>query len=449
MSNLAKLESKSQQFSKQLKIAPSGESVWAAIGISTAALKSMKPGIKRANYIAIKHWLTQYKPPSETPVEQIKAYLQVLNHLCQVQAWEAIKLILKLPIRISAKNKRLPLPLSEYLFFQAMIGNVLEASQEIINHFPNIGDEIFPIVILKARALSKTGKVAEASDLLKKIQLQSVGKLEIFIEATAYLGFLQVNVGLYKEGMSNLQNALKLIEEHFSLDENLKYLDLKIDILEKFAFYEMNSSKFAKAAKTYETVIDLRNQYNLIHKLISPSVHQGVLLRRLGKYKQAVQVLSAAKEQAVEIGNPNDSIWIDHHLAYVLLNQGNNLELAKKLCNSSLEGYKRLEDGRGVSDAYQQLGFINLAQSKFEEAEHNFEKSLIIRRSINNRHGLASSVLDLGLVSWHQKKYYKFIKLFLKGFVLYARLGILNHVRFYRMLKLGYTWIIGARNWTA
>jgi tetratricopeptide (TPR) repeat protein len=300
--------------------------------------------------------------------------------------------------------------------------------------------------MLQGRALAAISNCAEqACHVFEQICLTSSVDSDIYIEAIARLGIRKVGSGIYQKGIPNLKKSLQFLENHPR--QNLLLIDLKTDILETLAYYEMNCSRFDRAIELYEEVIDLRHQHNIIHKTISPLVHQGIILRRKKDYERAIELLKKAKKITQVIPNQNNPVFIDHHLGYVYLNQG-NIDLAEKCCESSLQGYKNIENDRGISDCYEQLGFICLAKNKFDDSEKYFEKALNTRISIGNIHGAASSVLDLALISWHKKRYLIAIKFLLQGFKYYYELGILNRIRFTRMLNLAYVWTLGKRNWT-
>jgi len=437
-----------------MSIIPAIESVLAEIGIDPNALKFIKPRSKRAQYRAIVDWLTNYTPqPEATALEQIRGYLETLHHLCKIQAWKGIKVILNVPIPINPPTVSLSIPLSEYLLFKELPRNLLEISENCISSFKDADNDFYYyILILKARALTSTNEnPEETSNLFKEIIFKLPEDSELHIEAKARLAIHQVKLGLYQEGIAKLQQSLininnLLLNYYNNLAFNFK--ELRADLLDSLALYEMNSSHFKKAMKLYTELITTRKKSGMSHKLVMPLVHEGILMRKMGDYNKAIKYLREAEKKSIEINNKIYLILIDHHLAFVLINQGEDLITAEKLSQSALERYKKLDDPKGISDCYEQQGFIHLAKDEIDEAEKNFELALNLRKSINNRHGTASSVMDLALVSWHKKRYLKFISLFFQAFYLYYKLGVLNYIRFYRLLKLAYVWILGKRDWS-
>ncbi|KHD06765.1 hypothetical protein PN36_26345 [Candidatus Thiomargarita nelsonii] len=418
-----------------------GESVLAKLGINPSTLKSIKPRGKRIQYRAIINWLTNYKAqPEASALEKIRGYLETLHHLSQVQAWKGTKIILNLPIRINPPRLSLSIPLYEYLLFKELPKILLEVSENLISSTEND----FFYYLLKARALTGTNdKAEEASELFQQIIFKLPEDSEFYIEAKARLAIHQVKLGLYQEGMTNLQQSLTTVN-----NLHPKFQDVRADLLDSLALFEMNSSRFKKAMKLHIEVIETRKKHGMTHKLIVPLVHQGILMRKMGNYNQAIEYFREARLKSIEINNKIHSIWIDHHLAWVLIHQGKNIPVAEKLSLSAFEGYKKLDDPKGISDCYQQQGFIHLAKDELDDAEKNFELGLNLRKSIGNLHGTASSVMDLALVLWHKKQYLKSIKSGFQAFYLYYKLGILNPIRFYRLLKLAYVWIFGKRNWS-
>jgi tetratricopeptide (TPR) repeat protein len=410
---------------------------------------------KLADYTAIKYYLTvEDEPPSNVDnLNRINRYIQTLHHLCHLKRWIPIKLLLNTPLDVSSSTFDLSLSLPEYLFLHGLSKNLLESIEEIIVSLKNIEYEKTFLLILKARALSDISeKVSQSHKLFEKIRLKTHKSSEEYIEATTYLGISQINFsGIYQVGISNIQESLQMIDillkEHQELNSSLKWQDMRADIIENLALYEMNSSRFHIAMRLYTDAIHIRQEYKIFHKMIIPLVHKGVLLRRLKKYKQAIQSLTKAIAVANDIKSNNNIAWAEHHLAYVYINQGNYRE-AEKFCKKSLRVYQKMEDLRGISDSYEQLGFINLAKNNFDDAEINFQNALNQRKAIGNFHGTASSILDLALVSWHQKQYFKSILLLLSGFRLYYKLNVLNTIRFIRMLRLAYTWTLGKKKWT-
>ncbi len=428
-----------------MNLSLNNESLLKDMGIYPNTLTTDYPVQELDRYIGIVNWLTLYKVKFGSSVfERIKNYKEVIHLLCQLQEWEKIQIVL---CRYFPINSNISLPLYEYFLFNELSGELLTITQEILSSLKETKHDLTFAKLLKARAMSRiSNQIDEARLLLEELFNNSLVGTEIHIQSLAYLGIRQVNSGLYQEGIENLKSALVKADELES-ESTLKIKELKTDILENLAFYEMNIGNFQEAIKLYSNVIKLREDLGLFHKIIGSLTHQGIISRKIGKYDEARLFLEIAKNRAIEIESESQLVWISHHLAYVLLNQG-NLDMSEELCKSSIKGYQKFDNQWGLSDCYEQMGLIYLAQKEFSKAEEYFRLSLNIRETIGNRHGSASSTLDLALTFWNMLDFPKAIFYILKGFYLYYKLGILTPIRFYRMLKLAFVWTLGNRKWT-
>ena len=442
---LSEIKDQSQQRSKF----PSSESVLADMGLDSATVKSIKPRVKRAQYRAVINWLTQYKPEDDSVIAQLRCYIEALYHLCEVQTWKRIKILLAIPIKINPPTVNSSMPLDDYLIFQGLYRELLNSSRAIIKSLENTSSDISSIILLKGKGLFGTGQLAAACQVFEEVRVNSPEGSETYIEAFARLGITNIQAGRYQEGLLTLDKAFimidKFIKNHPFLDFP-KLEDLKTEIMGERAYYELNAGHYKTAMRLYTEIVDILKKKGQVHKLVILLIYQGIVLRRLNKYGSSINYLTEALEIAKNINKENEKIWINHHLAYALLNQG-KLSLAEESCQVSLEGYRIREDNRGISDCYEQMGLINLAKGEVGKAERNFAKSLTIRQSIGNIHGSASSVKNLAFAAWHQRHYFKFAKLLLQSFKMYYQIGVFNRARLFKMLKLVYVWTVGKRNW--
>lgn len=80
-------------------LAQAGQAILSHLGLSAADGRyALASRADRANYRAVKNWLTKYQPKAEaTNLEQTKGLLESFHHLCEVAAWEqATELLLLL-----------------------------------------------------------------------------------------------------------------------------------------------------------------------------------------------------------------------------------------------------------------------------------------------------------------------------------------------------------------
>lgn len=437
------------------------------------------PKDKRPYYRAIKYYLTvKDEPPTDaSDLEKVSRYLESLYQAWKAEDWGLIMPILSAPIKKSSDEPQL---LYEYLISKGLFSKLRKTTKDIIKVFQPTDTDISFILILKGRALSGMGYLGEACKTFENICKQSCQNQKNYIEAKARLGICQVQAGYYDKGISNINSVRDFLESDALSNSETTFFILMTELLENIAFYEMARGNFDNAIIFYSQVLDIRIMKGFIDKTVGPLVHKGIIYRRVcipplhwltflrrklksypipvkfdihetlrENYKLAAHYLNSAKLKAEKIQDETSIIWIAHHLAWVFLNQGNYAK-AEEQCNISIQGYANFEDKRGISDCYEQLGFIHLAKGNefIQKAEDYFTKSLNIRENTGSSHGIASCTLDLALVEWHKKQYLISIKYLIKSFNLYQRLKVLNISRLARMLTLYYVWTVGNKTWT-
>jgi hypothetical protein len=95
-SDFAEFDFKSQN-GLDVDITPPGEWMLANLGIDLAApeFRELSP-CKRAQYRAVKNWLTRYKPKSDASnLEKVRGYLEAFHHLCELKDWEKLAKLLR------------------------------------------------------------------------------------------------------------------------------------------------------------------------------------------------------------------------------------------------------------------------------------------------------------------------------------------------------------------
>jgi tetratricopeptide (TPR) repeat protein len=430
----------------------SNESFLLNFGINPESIRLINPYWKRTHYRAISNWLKMYDRKGELEKEKVNGYLEALHHLAKVKDYKPIELILNKTI-ITGKSDKISIPLFEGLLYYGLSSALRKSIEEIIKEFnqENPFEDDF-LSFLRIRAISGIGNLGEACRLCNELYARINPNSAIYIDITVSLGSYQIQSGEYAEGEKHLLDALKILEESqltkvSSKIVKVKLIKIKADIFEGLAFYRMNQGRFKDALDMYSKVSEMRKQTDERHRLISPLVHQGIILRRIKSYDNAAKCLIEAYAESDKLQDQNGLVWSLHHLGWVHLNQG-KLDLAEIDSKQSLEGYKQRGDQRGISDCYEQLGLIYLAKKEVLEAEKCLYTSLNIRRSISNLHGVASCTTCLSLLAWHKKQYLIFIRYLIKGFWMYQKIGILNHIRFFRLLNLSYIWTIGKQDWT-
>jgi tetratricopeptide (TPR) repeat protein len=469
--------------------------IFSKIGLTNDFIRSLEPSIKRINYRAALNWLKHSRGnkamDSNTPEsQQIKGLLEAIHHLCEVNNPVASVEILREEIQTTAVA--LPnLPLYEYLLHKGQSKQLSLVTDKILNLIKNETIDKKILKIIKARASDNLGDREIAIQIYEDVCSKSSLESREYIEAYSRLAISQIQMGGYKAGVVNLDRALNNIKsiDGYKSDSLLK--GIESEIVENLAFYQMNIGSFDKALTMYDEVIRLRESSRITNKLVFPLAHKGIILRKSAvsrkcliqilaintlcllnipwlpkflkkkfsyrskqiidrNYEKAENALSRAYELCEELNDDNSKSWIAHHLAWTLVNRGQS-SLAVDKALTSLDCYQEIEDRRGISDCYEQLGRIYLTKDVFDirKAENCFKRSLQIRQDIKNHHGVASSTLNFSFLYWHQGLRCKSLNFLKKAMQAYHKIGILNTNRIFAILALFSVWTVGDRDWTA
>ena len=456
------------------------------IEVTKDFLHSIQRGSKRRHYRAASNYLRQAKvlliAMDSRLLESQKAdfLLEAIHHLCEAQDYDRCLETLR-----SIVDKKTNLALYSHLLYRGKSRQLLDLTELLLNRFRSVGSNQCFLKILKAKACESLGQRIEAMQIYEKICVEEPADSLDSIEAFSRFAGCQVQLGKYDIGIPNVENALDKLEK---LD--FDRADLKSDLTEHLAFYQMNSGNFDEASKLFEVVFQLRREKNIVTSLVNPLGHQGIISRKraasqrylfrllmtnflyllqlhyvakflskklcdplipqLNKnYSRAESLFNQAYDLSDEIGDENVKSWVSHHLAWVLINQGQAIS-AEKYALQALETYKAIGDQRGISDCHEQIGRIYLAlkNRNMDVVEYHFSQSLNIRNDIQNQHGAASSILNFSFLYWHMGNYLKSLLFLVKGMKKYHEIKLLNLKRIFAITTLFSVWTVGKRDWT-
>ena len=134
---------------------------------------------------------------------------------------------------------------------------------------------------------------------------------------------------------------------------------------------------------------------------------KGKTLNALGHWQEALHCYHVAIEKSSETDRQIHAHAI-LALGQLQFNQGEYavalktldhaeklLNEARLLCGKAKTLYEEIQDRRGISDVYEQLGCIELAEGHIAEAISSLKQSLAIRKEIHNQQGFASCLSRL------------------------------------------------------
>jgi tetratricopeptide (TPR) repeat protein len=284
------------------------------------------------------------------------------------------------------------------------------------------------ILLRRGEAQYALGHWHQAQDSWQAAEIASQGENSIVnARAVFALGRLQLNRGNYKMALSTLARAEALFE-------NLGDQEATLNIRSEIAAYYLNRRELDKALRLY---LDIDQDYKNTggressdHSLLM----LGVVYRQKKIYDKAIQCLSALYKRGEQQHRPSAVATAAHHLAWTYL-ELEQLEKAQTLCGQALSLYDDIQDPRGLSDAYEQLGAILLKQENTKDAVVFFEKSSEIRSALGNQPGLASCLRQEVFAHFLDGNYKQTFVLLMKTLFLYIRLRMLTRHRMMAIIR--------------
>ncbi|MBC6422293.1 MAG: hypothetical protein GDA43_15870 [Hormoscilla sp. SP5CHS1] len=62
----------------------------------------------------------------------------------------------------------------------------------------------------------------------------------------------------------------------------------------EYAYYEMNAGRYNNYIKLYTKIVEFRKSRGQIHRLVIPSIYQGIILRKIKEYEGSINHLKEA-----------------------------------------------------------------------------------------------------------------------------------------------------------
>jgi tetratricopeptide (TPR) repeat protein len=244
--------------------------------------------------------------------------------------------------------------------------------------------------------------------------------------ATFALGRLELNQGHYERALALLSQA----EQHLSDQSDVAQL---VAVRAEIAAYYLQRDDLDRALNLYRDVDRLQRGSGGSESGDHVLLMLGIVYRKQRDYARAAIYLQQLLTRATVEGRQNALATAAHHLAWVWINVG-HLRRARHLAGQAIARYQEIGDTRGLSDAYEQLGVIALAERNSGEAEVYLQRSLAIRRSIGNEHGIASCLRHLGLVALRKRQGILAIRYLWQSLSAYHRIGVLSRQRLLRIM---------------
>jgi tetratricopeptide (TPR) repeat protein len=346
--------------------------------------------VERANYRAIKNWLSKYIPPAyASNLQKVIGLIESLYHLCQVKDWLRFRLLINLHIT-SNENR------SYELYHQ------LEAwgyFTELLKIYQKLEEELEIPFDLTIIALVGLGNVyTRLADYQKGISysqtaLERSQKVNDFKAMASSL----INLGVAQAGLGKFKQAIYSFESSLEIAEGAQLRPEKAKALGNLGNAYGNKRKFKKAINYLEKSLE-------IILLTDDRILEGQVLGNLGNaygylgdYDSALKYFEQSLAVARELGNRSGETAALNSLGE-LYRRTKKYQIALEKMEQVLPIARQIGDRLTEEIALGNLGSVYGDMGDYERAISYQNQSLIIAQSIGDRQGVFLAQLNLLLV---------------------------------------------------
>ena len=332
-SNFAEFDFKSQN-GVEVDITPPGEWMLANLGIDLAAPEFREiPPCKRAQYRAVKNWLTKYKPKWDASnLEKVRGYLEAFHHFCEVEDWERASKIIEINLD-TPNNTELHNPLITWGYYREVIdlysrllGNLDPASDAVcflglgkVYHYLGNYDQAISYYKESLSRMLKIGDSLGVGKVRGSMGNTYLAIKEYELAISCYeeclvisretnnqenIGVTLGNIGTIYFVLEKYNTAINYAEQHFKIAEKIGDLEgIGIALtnwgnaLFKLGHHLEAHKKFLRASEIFKQNGDLRSEALICYNL---AIFQAVL----GNIPLAIESCDRALSIATELGIP-------------------------------------------------------------------------------------------------------------------------------------------------
>ncbi|MDP5018495.1 MAG: tetratricopeptide repeat protein [Dolichospermum sp.] len=400
--NFNKVELKTQQPLETIDFTQSGELVLSQLGIksATSLLADSSPW-EFAHYMAIKNWL-MYKPKlNASNLEQVKHYLKVFHHLCEVEAWEtACKLI-----RLTITNTK---ELHEQLGIWGYHNEQIEIYSRLLTKL-NLDLDCLWLDGL-GTAYSYLGKAQIAIDYHEK-QLEIARKInnrKAEAQAHGGLGWVYAYcLEKAKEAITHYKEQLKIsreIDNRKIEGKSLHGLGYSYNILPPYN-YQLSMKYHVDALTVAQEISDKDIEYDALGGIAANYINMGEPYKGIEYIRLQLKIINTSYNH-YKYCNTLRNLGT----SYILLNDYQN---AINSFEEALNLVRKINNKQQEADILASLGtaYIYISKKDYKEAINCLQLALITSSEIGKKSSVGIILVNLsychGCLKDHQRAIYK------------------------------------------
>ena len=289
---------------------------------------------------------------------QIEAYLQIGGIYTRQNKFQLAIEVDSMALLLAEKEKD--------------IRNTAQALAHLSRNFQGLGD------------LKKT----EAT-LLKALDLQKQ------LNSEREMADTHNRLGVFYRHQPDIKKALYHYDEAIPIAKKFNIVPLLASLYMNKAVILQEAARYDEAADMHLESIRLKEQINDQRGLMQSYNNMAVVLRRVGELEQSKSYFLRANQLARQFNNPL-LLGFNYNNLAILYTQLQQKDSVPILLNLALSSFQQAGDKPGQAMAHHNLGQFLLEEKKYPESEQALEKALAMRRVLNDKYDLASTLNLLG-----------------------------------------------------
>ena len=223
-------------------------------------------------------------------------------------------------------------------------------------------------------------------------------KTDDFHELTKLAVDASFKVGAYDQAVFHQEKLLNTLDETTPMEE-------RSDVLYRLGILYSRLEQFDLATQHLEQAIDLWTQAEELDRLAEGIATLGVVRENMGSYSEALKDFSRSFELYQEIGEIGDVATQYRRIGRIYYLRLGRYERARENYLAALDAYRELDNQHGEAETLFEIGLTYEKMGLFSEADRHYQQGKEIATILNNPFLLATAHLYLANTAWFQGQY--------------------------------------------
>ena len=409
-SDFAEFDFKSQN-GLEVDIMPPEEWMLANLGIDLAAPEFRElPPYKRAQYRAVKKWLTMYKPkPDAFNLEKVKGYLETFHHLCELEEWERAGKILLTRLNTPTKEQ-LHNHLNTWGYYQEQ-ANIYDRLLEKFNEKFNNRNFIWDSNWLELGSFINIILTGLGNSYLC---IREYEKALVYYQQRLTLarntrdrkgeGWVLANIALAYKYIGNYNQAINCLQQSLDIVKEIEDRQGEAACLRNLGLVYIDIGNYSDASKDLQESLVISQAISNSHGEAGSLIGLGNICRLRGEYITATEHYQSGLKIAQNIGYGQLECVALGNLSNVCFSQGNYAQ-SIDYRQQQLTSTKRIGDRKGEGNAFGYLGIAYDSEGEYDRAIESHQQHLVIAEEIGDFEGQGTALCYWGCALFQLEKY--------------------------------------------